>query len=44
VYNAETGLVSTSDGTLVRLGINGGQTQLFGGNSWQALLLAGTGS
>jgi phospholipid/cholesterol/gamma-HCH transport system substrate-binding protein len=44
VYNAETGLVSTSDWTLVRLGINGGQTQLFGGNSWQALLLAGTGS
>jgi phospholipid/cholesterol/gamma-HCH transport system substrate-binding protein len=43
-YDAQTGLVSTSDGTLVRLGVNGGQTELFGGNSWQALLLAGTGS
>jgi phospholipid/cholesterol/gamma-HCH transport system substrate-binding protein len=43
-YDPQTGLVSTSDGTLVRLGTNGGQTQLFGGNSWQALLLAGTGS
>jgi phospholipid/cholesterol/gamma-HCH transport system substrate-binding protein len=43
-YDPQTGLVSTSDGTLVRLGTNGGQTRLFGGNSWQALLLAGTGS
>ena len=43
-YDPQTGLVSTSDGSLVRLGINGGQTELFGGNSWQALLLAGTGS
>lgn len=43
-YDPQTGLVSTSDGSLVRLGVNGGQTELFGGNSWQALLLAGTGS
>ncbi len=43
-YDPANGLVSTSDGTLVRLGINGGQTELFGGNSWEALLLAGTGS
>jgi phospholipid/cholesterol/gamma-HCH transport system substrate-binding protein len=43
-YDPQTGLVSTSDGTLVRLGVDGGQSQLFGGNSWQALLLAGTGS
>jgi phospholipid/cholesterol/gamma-HCH transport system substrate-binding protein len=43
-YDPQTGLVSTSDGRLVRLGVAGGQTQLFGGNSWQALLLAGTGS
>jgi phospholipid/cholesterol/gamma-HCH transport system substrate-binding protein len=43
-YDPSSGLVSTSDGTLVRLGTNGGQTSLFGGNSWQALLLAGTGS
>jgi phospholipid/cholesterol/gamma-HCH transport system substrate-binding protein len=43
-YDAESGLVSTSNGSLVRLGVNGGQSELFGGNSWQALLLAGTGS
>ncbi len=43
-YDPQTGLVSTSDGTLYRLGTNGGQTRLFGNNSWQALLLAGTGS
>jgi phospholipid/cholesterol/gamma-HCH transport system substrate-binding protein len=43
-YDPANGLVSTSDGSLVRLGVNGGQTELFGGNSWQALLLAGTGS
>jgi phospholipid/cholesterol/gamma-HCH transport system substrate-binding protein len=43
-YDPQSGLVSTSDGSLVRLGLNGGQTELFGGNSWQALLLAGTGS
>jgi phospholipid/cholesterol/gamma-HCH transport system substrate-binding protein len=43
-YDPQTGLVSTSDGTLVRLGGTGGQTRLFGGNSWEALLLAGTGS
>jgi phospholipid/cholesterol/gamma-HCH transport system substrate-binding protein len=40
-YDPQTGLVSTSDGTLVRLGGTGGQTELFGGNSWQALLTAG---
>jgi phospholipid/cholesterol/gamma-HCH transport system substrate-binding protein len=43
-YDPLTGYVATSDGRLVRLGTNGGQTELFGGNSWQALLLAGTGS
>jgi phospholipid/cholesterol/gamma-HCH transport system substrate-binding protein len=43
-YDPLTGYVSTSDGRMVRLGVNGGQTALFGGNSWQALLLAGTGS
>jgi phospholipid/cholesterol/gamma-HCH transport system substrate-binding protein len=43
-YDPDTGLVSTSDGTLLRLGTTGGQTRLFGDNSWQALLLAGTGS
>ena len=43
-YDPTTGLVSTSDGRLFRLGIDGGQTTIFGGNSWRALLLAGTGS
>lgn len=43
-YDPRTGLTSTSNGRLIRLGIDGGQTEIFGGNSWQALLLAGTGS
>jgi hypothetical protein len=43
-YDPNSGLVATSDGRIVRLGIDGGQTAIFGGNSWQALLLAGTGS
>ena len=43
-YDPLTGYVSTSNGKLYRLGVDGGQTRLFGGNSWQALLLAGTGS
>jgi phospholipid/cholesterol/gamma-HCH transport system substrate-binding protein len=43
-YDPSTGLVATSNGRLYRLGIDGGQTAIFGGNSWQALLLAGTGS
>lgn len=43
-YDPQSGLVSTSDGRLYRLGTDGGQRELFGANSWQALLLAGTGS
>jgi phospholipid/cholesterol/gamma-HCH transport system substrate-binding protein len=43
-YDPNSGLVATSDGRIVRLGVDGGQTEIFGGNSWQALLLAGTGS
>jgi phospholipid/cholesterol/gamma-HCH transport system substrate-binding protein len=43
-YDPQTGLVSTSDGSMYRLGVDGGQTELFGANSWKALLLAGTGS
>ena len=43
-YDPNSGLVATSNGRLVRLGTDGGQTAMFGGNSWQALLLAGTGS
>lgn len=42
-YDPASGLVSTADGKLLRLGTNGGQAKLFGGNSWQAILLAGTG-
>jgi len=42
-YDASTGLTSTSDGQLYRLGTNGGQITFLGQNSWQALLLAGTG-
>jgi hypothetical protein len=29
---------------LIRLGTDGGADELFGRNSWQTLLLAGTGS
>lgn len=43
-YDPSTGVVATSNGRLYRLGVDGGQTAIFGGNSWQALLLAGTGS
>jgi phospholipid/cholesterol/gamma-HCH transport system substrate-binding protein len=43
-YDPQTGLVSTSDGTMYRLGVDGGQAELFGNNSWKTLLLAGTGS
>jgi phospholipid/cholesterol/gamma-HCH transport system substrate-binding protein len=42
-YDPLTGYVSTADGTMVRLGSTGGQADLLGNNSWQALLLAGTG-
>ena len=42
-YDPSSGLVSSSDGTLVRLGTTGGQRRLLGDNAWQAMLLAGTG-
>jgi phospholipid/cholesterol/gamma-HCH transport system substrate-binding protein len=42
-YDPGTGLVSTADGRLVRLGMSGGQQRILGHNSWQALLLAVTG-
>lgn len=42
-YDPQTGLTQTSDGSLVRLGTNGGQQRLLGANSWQSLLLAVTG-
>jgi phospholipid/cholesterol/gamma-HCH transport system substrate-binding protein len=43
-YDPGTGLTSTSRGKLIRLGTDGGADELFGRNSWQTLLLAGTGS
>jgi phospholipid/cholesterol/gamma-HCH transport system substrate-binding protein len=42
-YDATSGLVATPSGSAVRLGTNGGQSELFGPNSWEALLLAVTG-
>jgi phospholipid/cholesterol/gamma-HCH transport system substrate-binding protein len=43
-YDPGTGLTSTNHGRLIRIGTNGGTAELFGRNSWQTLLLAGTGS
>ncbi|MCW2496885.1 MCE family protein [Jatrophihabitans sp.] len=43
-YDTSTGLATASDGTVVRLGVNGGQQELFGDDAWQALLYAGAGN
>ena len=43
-YDASNGLVTASDGTVVRLGVDGGQSEYLGDKSWEALLYAGTGS
>jgi len=43
-YDAQSGLVTGSDGTVVRLGVNGGQSEYLGDKSWEALLYAGTGN
>ena len=43
-YDPSNGLVVNSSGQTVRLGWNGGQTELLGSNSWQAVFLAGVGS
>ena len=43
-YDASTGLVTASDGTVMRLGVDGGQSEYLGDKSWEALLYAGTGS
>jgi len=43
-YDAQSGLVTASDGTVVRLGVNGGQSEYLGDKSWEALLYAGTGN
>ncbi len=39
-YDPQTGLVSTSDGPILRLGSTGGQDRLLGDNGWQAIVLA----
>jgi phospholipid/cholesterol/gamma-HCH transport system substrate-binding protein len=43
-YNAASRLVTASDGTVVRLGVTGGQSEYLGDKSWEALIYAGTGS
>jgi len=43
-YNAANGLVTASDGTVVRLGVTGGQSEYLGDKSWEALIYAGTGN
>ncbi len=43
-YDVRSGLVRTGDGTPARLGTAGGQQELLGVNSWQAMLLAVTGN
>ena len=43
-YDARSGLVTAGDTPPARLGVTGGQQELMGGRSWQAMLLAVTGS
>jgi phospholipid/cholesterol/gamma-HCH transport system substrate-binding protein len=43
-YDAQSGLVATGDSAPTRLGVTGGQQELMGDRSWQAMLLAVTGS
>jgi phospholipid/cholesterol/gamma-HCH transport system substrate-binding protein len=43
-YDAQSGLVTAGDATPARLGVTGGQQELMGDRSWQAMLLAVTGS
>jgi phospholipid/cholesterol/gamma-HCH transport system substrate-binding protein len=40
-YDPNTGLSAAPDGSAVQLGSTGGQAELLGPNSWQALLMAG---
>jgi phospholipid/cholesterol/gamma-HCH transport system substrate-binding protein len=42
-YDPSTGLTRTSAGSMIRLGANGGDYGLPAADSWEALLLAGTG-
>jgi phospholipid/cholesterol/gamma-HCH transport system substrate-binding protein len=43
-YNPDNGIVVNDRGQAVRLGWNGGQVQLLGADSWQAVFLSGIGS
>jgi phospholipid/cholesterol/gamma-HCH transport system substrate-binding protein len=40
----DTGLVVTQSGQVEQLGWNGGQSSVMGANSWQSLMLSGTGN
>jgi phospholipid/cholesterol/gamma-HCH transport system substrate-binding protein len=42
-FDPLSGLVSTADGTQLRLGSDGGEEQMLGAQSWEALLLPGAG-
>ena len=42
-YDANSGLVTNPDGSQVQLGQTGGQQELFGNDSWKALLISATG-
>ena len=43
-YDPSSGLITAGDGTVMRLGVDGGQSEYLGDKSWEALLYAGTGS
>jgi phospholipid/cholesterol/gamma-HCH transport system substrate-binding protein len=43
-YNPDNGIVVNDQGQAVRLGWNGGQVQLLGAESWQAVFLSGIGN
>lgn len=40
-YDPATGMVTTPDGTMLKLGADGGQSAAYGDQSWVTLLLAG---
>ena len=42
-YDAKSGLVTNPDGSQVQLGLTGGEQELFGNDSWKALLIGATG-
>jgi phospholipid/cholesterol/gamma-HCH transport system substrate-binding protein len=42
-FNPQSGIVVNSDGAAARLGWNGGQSELLGSRSWEAVYLSGLG-